>query len=282
MMRKHSNSLRKHDVPPVFDEFLRSSGSFRPREGSALQRLIEGENLIESRDQSTNTAPSSLGMRQAMIKAGAQSSIWIALRKDDALVGAVHLYRKEVRPFTDKQIALLQNFAAQAVIAIENARLITETREALEQQTATAEVLQVINSSPGDLTPVFDAMLEQAHRLCGVSVGILGTYDGEHLRAVATHGLSERHANLMREPFRPLPNSPHARLLGDERVIHIPDLAADTQWERDDPKRVVAVQSGIRTLLMVPLRKDGALLAGSARTGWRRGPSQTSRSRCCR
>jgi GAF domain-containing protein len=254
---------------PKFIEWAWDRGSCAPADdGSPLARIIKGEGVVRFADAPNDAGYiASPGFREMVEISGMRSGVAVSLRKDDTLLGNLTVYRQEVRPFTDKQIALLQNFADQAVIAMENARLLTETREALEQQTATAEVLQVINSSPGDLAPVFEAILEKAHALCGVDAGVLGTYDGERFQAVATRGLPEQINTLVRQPFIAAPASPHDRLVRGETLVEIIDLAT-AEWHQDDPKRQAALEAGIRSLLYVPLRKDGNLLGYFTANRW--------------
>src|SRR5207248_1862422 len=182
-------------VSSEYAEFLRQGVT--PGPTTPMGRILRGERIVEVLDliEDEGYRAGDAVPRAAVEIGGFRSMVFVALIRDEKLLGAFAIGRSEVRPFSDKQIALLQNFAAQAVIAMENARLITETREALEQQTATAEVLQVINASPGDLTPVFDAILEKAHTLCGAAFGNLQLFDGERLHAVAARGLPEPRAN---------------------------------------------------------------------------------------
>jgi GAF domain-containing protein len=201
----------------------------------------------------------------AGVQAGIRTALFVPLLREGEVIGNFVMHRREKRPFTDKQIALVENFAAQAVIAIENTRLITETREALDQQTATSEVLQVINSSPGDLAPVFDAILEKAHTLCAAAYGGLLIREGEQFCVVAVHGDKE-FAEYWRQlgPLRPPADvpTPLGRLVRGERVVHVVDALEDEFFSRDAPPelRRLCEIGNVRTLLLVPLRKDDALL----------------------
>jgi PAS domain S-box-containing protein len=245
-------------LPPALLEYYREPVRNLP--GSAMGRLVRGQSTSQVADLRADKLRSPLRRALADL-GGARTMIWVALRKERSLVGCIAIYRQEVRPFSEKEVALLENFAAQAVIAMENARLLTETREALEQQTATAEVLQVINSSPGDLAPVFDAMLEKAVRLCEATYGHMRTYDGDRFHLAAVHGDPQLVAlHRQRPAFAPGPHSPITRTVRGERIVHIPDAMASDHYRDDVPFRELADSGVCRAMLLVALRRDEELL----------------------
>jgi signal transduction histidine kinase len=182
--------------------------------------------------------------------------------KEGELVGTISIYRQEVRPFTDKQIDLVKNFAAQAVIAIENARLLNELRESLEQQTATSAVLRVISSSPGELEPVFQNLLDNATRLCVANFGLISQYNGSSFQLMAQVGADQDYVeSLQREPFRPGPETLTGRVLRARGPVQIEDFANSKGYLDRDPLVVVAVErGGVRTLLGVPMLRENELI----------------------
>jgi GAF domain-containing protein len=259
---EHLRAVATHNLPAPFAEL--GSHGFRPGPKNPLSGLICGEPLVHVPDlvEVKAAVPDDPIVRASVDLGGIRTLLAVPLRKDGALLGLITAYRQEVRPFSDKQIALLRNFAAQAVIAMENVRLITETRAALEQQTATAEVLQVINSSPGDLTPVFDAMLERAMRLCRAEFGEFFITEDERLHAVAVRGVPADFAEFRhRNPAPSTPGSITARILAGEPVIHVADVKDDELYRRGDLHRRALVDiGGARTFLSVTLIKGGAVL----------------------
>src|SRR6516162_6071311 len=254
-------NVAAHAIPQRFVELMRQPFHARPIQ----QRLLRGERYVHVSDmmaRAREEPDDPIG--RASDQAGIRTLLVVPLRKDNALLGYITAHREEVRPFADKQIELLENFAAQAVIAMENARLLTETREALEQQTATAEVLQVINSSPGNLKPVFDAMLEKAHSLCGADNGSLLTYDGKRFWPVARHGLSAQFADARAEGIDPDGAPSFGRIARGARLDHIHDMVEFAAQLSDGALRrrldTLIETEGIRTQLIVALRKDDLLL----------------------
>src|SRR5262245_4006078 len=203
--------------------------------------------------------------------AGFRSLLGVPLLREGGAIGAIVIYRKEPGAFTDKQLALLQTFADQAEIAIENAWLLVELRQrttdlskALDQQTATSEVLQSISSSSGELEPVFLAILAHATRLCEAKFGSLYLRKEDAFRAVAMHGPSPIVEWLQRERVVELRDHPHiplARVTQSKEVLHIRDLAADQAYIERDPRIVAVVElGGYRTVLWVPMLKEGELI----------------------
>ena len=266
------------NVPPAFVQ-ARGRSPLRPSPQTPTGRMISNKTVVHVTDMRTEKAYAN---RDPYIVAGVElggvrTVLMVPMLKDNELIGAFSVYRQEVRPFKDKQIELVQNFAAQAVIAIENARLLNELRqrtneltertadltEALDQQTATTDVLQVISRSTGDLQPVFEAMLANAVRICDGKFGSAYRWDGIAFSLVATHNMPPALVEARRRsPMRPDPRSPSGRVVATKAVVHVADLAADQSYiGHRVPAVVAAVElGGIRTSVSVPMMKENELV----------------------
>ena len=272
------HAIASHDTPSAFVQ-ARERGSLRPGAKDPVRQMVTTKLAVHTLDVAASASyaehePASVA---AVELGGVRTLLCVPMLKDDELIGAFTLARHEVSGFTDKQIDLVKNFAAEAVIAIENARLLNELRqrtsdltertadltEALEQQTATSEVLQVISSSPGDLEPVFASMLENAVRICDATFGNIYRWDGEALHLLATHNTPPAFAEARRRsPRYPDANTPAGRMVATKTVVHVADLAAEQAYvEQRDPATVAAVElGGVRTYLAVPMLKENRLI----------------------
>jgi len=234
--------------------------------------LVAGRAVIERRTMHfadiLAEPRSELGSAQELaLRMGYRTVVAAPLMRQGEPAGVLGVWRTEVRPFSDSEVALLETFADQAVIAIENVRLFNELQdrnkaltEALEQQTATSEILRVISSSPNDLTPVFDSILANATRLCEAHLGTLQMYDGEAFTTVASRGASPAAVEFFQHALRPAPITGLGRMLAEKRPIHIPDLLDDNAYRERDPLRVATVELlRARTFLVVPLIKSSAV-----------------------
>jgi GAF domain-containing protein len=235
-------------TPAEYVEFQKQRGPFQSLPGGHLERIMQTKKVSHTHDFAADTvggAPARLG--------GARSTVFVPMLRDEVFIGAICIYRQEVRSFTEKQIGLLQNFAAQAVIAIENTRLLNELRQSLEQQTATADVLRVVSSSLGDLQPVFQAMLENAVRICDAKFGNLALLEGDGFRFVAQHGAPQKYRLAReREPF--VRSTSLSRVIKTKQIVHVADVAAE------EPQIGIVTLGGARTLINVPMLKENELI----------------------
>jgi GAF domain-containing protein len=253
-----------HNMPPGFAELIRREPIIHLPPDAGLSRVAQTKQPVHIADIREEPAyvRGVQSIRNLSDVGGARTRLIVPMLQEGELIGVISIFSDEVRPFTDKQIELVSNFAKQAVIAIENTRLLNELRESLEQQTATSEVLQVISSSPGELAPVFETILEHATRICEAKFGNLLLYDGGAFRNVAFHNTASEFADQTRDdPIVPPPDAPLGRLIRTKQPVHIADLQTESAYESRFPSIVAMVErAGARSLILVPMLKDDQLV----------------------
>jgi GAF domain-containing protein len=293
VMTSHNNGrfsrVAGRGLPAAFSNWRLQHPLETPSGGYApmLQRVLEGEAVVREPDLMAGEAyrQGNPQMRALVDLGGARSAVTVALRNDHALLGTIMIFRQEVRPFSDKEIRLLQNFAAQAVTAMENARLLNELRQSLEEQTATADVLRIISSSPGELQSVFRAMLENATRICEAKFGILWLAENDGFRSVALHGVPPELAEERRRDqiVRFEPDTPFGRVVKTKRLVHVTDITTEPAYLKGfKPLTRLAELGGGRSLLLVPMLKDDILIGVITSTVRKFSRLPTSKSDCCK